>query len=283
MERFRVAFILVADGSVTVLSVFLALKLIEMGVHCYHASRFRFRNDHILKNTNGKQPTVAWQPQLAAWPFTSLFLLVSLPEGPRRFFIRTFFRWTSLMLLLSLATVFSGSRVTITLGGILLVAGIWMQILQRFVFRLKLGQGDTVFRHLAAHEIRRETARPESLSGISDVTVAADFVFLFARLLIVLILSYAAVFCGTQHLGGGTFSGVDGGIAGDFEMIYFSIVTVATVGYGDIYPKSGIGRFLVSSEILASFALFIMLLSTFSITHSTVLSARHTDDENIKT
>jgi hypothetical protein len=43
--------------------------------------------------------------------------------------------------------------------------------------------------------------------------------------------------------------------------VYFSIVTFATVGYGDISPKSDIARFWVSVEILGGLAFTILIFS----------------------
>jgi voltage-gated potassium channel Kch len=46
--------------------------------------------------------------------------------------------------------------------------------------------------------------------------------------------------------------------------IYFSIVTIATVGYGDIVPVSGFARFVVSIEILGGLAYGVFFLSVIA-------------------
>lgn len=46
--------------------------------------------------------------------------------------------------------------------------------------------------------------------------------------------------------------------------IYFSIVTMATVGYGDILPISGFARFMVSVEILTGVAYGVFFLSVIA-------------------
>ena len=46
--------------------------------------------------------------------------------------------------------------------------------------------------------------------------------------------------------------------------IYFSIVTMTTTGYGDISPKSGWARFLVSVQILFGFFYTVLFFSIFA-------------------
>ena len=46
--------------------------------------------------------------------------------------------------------------------------------------------------------------------------------------------------------------------------IYFSIVTMTTTGYGDISPKSGWARFLVSIQILFGFFYSVLFFSIFA-------------------
>jgi voltage-gated potassium channel len=46
--------------------------------------------------------------------------------------------------------------------------------------------------------------------------------------------------------------------------MYFSIVTIATVGYGDILPVSGLARLMVSIEILSGVAYGVFFLSVIA-------------------
>jgi hypothetical protein len=47
------------------------------------------------------------------------------------------------------------------------------------------------------------------------------------------------------------------------DAFYFSAVTAATVGYGDITPSPGIGRLLVTVQILASIGFMAMIVAHF--------------------
>ena len=48
-----------------------------------------------------------------------------------------------------------------------------------------------------------------------------------------------------------------------FELFYFSVVTFATIGYGDIYASSLPTRILVTVEIFTSFGLVIFVFSNY--------------------
>jgi hypothetical protein len=48
------------------------------------------------------------------------------------------------------------------------------------------------------------------------------------------------------------------------EALYFSIVTMTTTGYGDIAPRSGWAKFLVSVQILFGFLYNVLFFSIFA-------------------
>lgn len=48
------------------------------------------------------------------------------------------------------------------------------------------------------------------------------------------------------------------------EALYFSIVTMTTTGYGDISPKSGFAKFLVSVQIIFGFLYNVLFFSIFA-------------------
>lgn len=53
-----------------------------------------------------------------------------------------------------------------------------------------------------------------------------------------------------------------------FQAAYFSTVTLATVGYGDLAPMGVVPRAITMSEIAAGFGMLVLLFSTFTATLS---------------
>ncbi len=49
------------------------------------------------------------------------------------------------------------------------------------------------------------------------------------------------------------------------NMLYFSVVTITTLGYGDISPKTGFARFLISTEVLVGILLFGFFLNELAM------------------
>ncbi|HED38439.1 MAG TPA: two pore domain potassium channel family protein, partial [Ignavibacteria bacterium] len=54
------------------------------------------------------------------------------------------------------------------------------------------------------------------------------------------------------------------------DSLYFSVVTITTLGYGDISPTGGIGKLLTGSE--AVFGILILGLFLHSLSHSLAIS-----------
>lgn len=81
----------------------------------------------------------------------------------------------------------------------------------------------------------------------------------YFRLSFFIIISFAGIYYNLYKLNHNNFNT----ILSLKNSIYFSIITFATVGYGDILPTSDITKVFVSTEILSSILVLIFLASVF--------------------
>jgi hypothetical protein len=65
------------------------------------------------------------------------------------------------------------------------------------------------------------------------------------------------------YLNTGALSQASAAVHSWHQAVYFSVITAATVGYGDIVPCTSIGRLLVVVQVLTSLLFVAVVLSTF--------------------
>ncbi len=99
---------------------------------------------------------------------------------------------------------------------------------------------------------------PEKNATTADL---ADFAAFFINLLIT--FTVINISLNTIHISLGTdiAFNFEPGIGGILDAIYFGIITMTTVGYGDIYPHSAAARAIVSIECLTSYLLLGIMIS----------------------
>jgi voltage-gated potassium channel len=88
--------------------------------------------------------------------------------------------------------------------------------------------------------------------------------FAFFSFYSVIVIIFACVYRLVSTWGGAHFlvQGVERSISFS-ESLYFSIVTLSTVGYGDIVPLSGLVRVIISAEIIAGVLLMLFGFAEF--------------------
>jgi hypothetical protein len=64
-----------------------------------------------------------------------------------------------------------------------------------------------------------------------------------------------------------------------FDAVYFSIITSSSVGYGDFYPVTVLGKFLVTSQALLFLFFIILFLNFFSTKVKTKGYFDHENDQ----
>jgi hypothetical protein len=99
------------------------------------------------------------------------------------------------------------------------------------------------------------------LWGISSGYGSNIWLWMFWSLFIA--LSYGA----TYWLAGDNLVKIVVNLPGDpgwFKYFYFSIVTFTTLGFGDVLPVSGLGEFIVATEVIAGYMMLGGLISIFT-------------------
>ncbi len=121
-------------------------------------------------------------------------------------------------------------------------------------------------RHL---ELRRKTVSL-NLNDVSTfekklnrIEISVEFLAVFVA---VTICGYASLYYDYSRIDNHAFTLTVGELRLDVvESVYFSLVTFATVGYGDIAPKATLARALVSCEIVTSLTTLIFLIWSYSL------------------
>lgn len=84
-----------------------------------------------------------------------------------------------------------------------------------------------------------------------------NFLHLFLNLLEI-VFGFSILYMAT-----GALSLPSGGVATWMDAIYFSIITFATIGYGDIITATHTGKLLVSTQVIISFLFVTIIVSRF--------------------
>lgn len=103
--------------------------------------------------------------------------------------------------------------------------------------------------------------RPDTTATIKDLGAFANF---FINLMIsfsVINLSLNAIH---NHLNIEQAFNFGSGLRAIIDSIYFSIITMTTVGYGDIYPHTTLARLLTSAECLTSYLMLGIMIGIVS-------------------
>ena len=82
----------------------------------------------------------------------------------------------------------------------------------------------------------------------------------YIRYYLLIILIFGILFYSIYHLDPNSFYPSDGSLK-FYDFFYFSVVTITTLGYGDIHPESLTGKILVSMEVLISILILLVYLN----------------------
>ena len=107
------------------------------------------------------------------------------------------------------------------------------------------------------------------VASFSKTNLLQKFLGRFFSTFMILIMGYAFIFFGLQKVAANSFisTAQQAGLAAFgsiMDFIYYSAITIATVGYGDIYPIHAFARAFVLAEVLCGALLVIFLVSSFT-------------------
>jgi Ion channel len=147
------------------------------------------------------------------------------------------------------------------IGGTLTTAVVVLTLLAALILRMSLGPNDIYYSDLRAF-IGPFQSRLSVGAGANE-GVKEGLIAYFLGLVLISVFGYAVAYnCLFTSSHGQAFHVAGGVTQGDsFETwVYFSVVTAATVGYGDIYPATWVGQLAVVAQIATGPLLLSWLL-----------------------
>jgi hypothetical protein len=137
------------------------------------------------------------------------------------------------------------------------VAGIAIALFYIFILL-----GDHFF-SVFGHEKLEKKRGMIDISTIAEIREAIESAILKY---VGIIVSYATIYCGLQDYSQGkAFVIANSSGSQYYDLLYYSLITIATVGYGDILPASWPAKLFAMTEILFGMA-YVLLLFTLLIT-----------------
>jgi hypothetical protein len=133
--------------------------------------------------------------------------------------------------------------------GIIISLAIPVLLLQEFL----IGAGSII-----QSQFERGDALSREFSFEPSVKTFGGLALLIVVATLGIIVGFASLYCSIARYDAGAITGSSEG----FTAMYFSVVTFATVGFGDIYPTTLLSRTVIVTEILIAWALLALAFST---------------------
>lgn len=227
-----------------VISFLLLLRTYEMINHCFLALKVSRSGVLNIKNVT------------TSWPITKYFI--------RYKFLNFIYRLPVLIPVSSgfLAFIKEPQWAILTSAAVILLS-LLVQMGQTVLSRILFGKDDKYMRHWFT--VINWDDRDKNLPAVSDEAARRDMAVFLIGFVFLSIVGYAAIYLATSHWKPYSF---DVPIGDYLDSVYFSAVTFATVGFGDIKPVSTIARLLVVSEIAVSFGTLVVLVLSYSLTYT---------------
>ncbi len=170
-----------------------------------------------------------------------------------------------ILLIISAVLIFAASlNWLIWLGIFLMTVNILLWIIVIFSWTLDPLLEASAWGRLAYfHELKNEVI------NFSKINLLQKFLARFFSTFIILILGYAFIYFGLQKITNPSFvfgaeqQGLTAPVS-ILDFVYYSAITIATVGYGDIYPIHPFAKIFVLTEVICGALIVIFLISSFT-------------------
>lgn len=206
---------------------------------------------------------------MGEWPIGRHFMCLRFPL--KQIMVNILFRLPTLIFFQTLIIFSSNNRELLVVSICLVWSALWADVLHNLVNILNLGYMNGYFRRtISTNRLSHDYSPYPHASELtpSRRQLVRGFATLFSWLLALNIIGYAGIYAGLDTLSMGAFHGLNESWSRPLDLLYFSIVTLATVGYGDIFPHPDaiLVRLAVASQIISGVSLTVFLLTSFSLT-----------------
>ena len=170
------------------------------------------------------------------------------------------FFFDAILSLVFVASVFAVSRSTTTRAVVFIIA--LPIVASRWLIRAFPNETVTLFGLIAASAFIAFVAIKILAYVVRQTTISSDTIFAALCVYLLLGLGWGLLYALIEYLAPGSFTFPDTALHADRlrELIYFSLVTLATVGYGDITPVNPIAQGFSNLEaVLGQLYLAVMV------------------------
>lgn len=193
---------------------------------------------------------------------TKFFKVLFIKKGWKHL-IGIIFRYPTLMILSSVI-IFNSNKCYLRHSFFwLIIIALSLEAIHLIVYRLQFGSIDNYLNFYST----RYTVDRFKLPLPKYVSIQRFFK-IYSVTFVIIVIAFASLYDTIIHncINANSFQGIVPQEPTWIQSIYFSTLTICTVGYGDIYPVGIISKILVTAQMFLGFILLVLLLTTFTAT-----------------
>jgi hypothetical protein len=183
---------------------------------------------------------------------------------PLKFLVNYVYRIPSLIIIEILLVLWAHSSnlripFMLWLSIALVVIAIVVTFLNTFFQKISYGWFDAYKRDWRTNPLNDYTLHA---AEVNTRAKASKTILFFLSLCYLTIIGFSAVYYALYTIDSGSFEGISTMYVVYFQLLYFTTVTMATVGYGEIHPLTDIARMLVVLQIVFGPVLLALIIPT---------------------